>query len=94
MNILCYTGVITTDMVGDMPLVGGVWYHSEVIANILSMSLIRKDYQVKYDSRLNNNFRVWNEKKIKYREFRKSKRGLYYTDMRNWVTVLTLTTLN
>ena len=32
-------------------------------------------------------------RKNNYRAFRKSNKGLYYTDMRNWVTVLTLATV-
>ena len=63
MHIFFNAGVKTTDMVGDMSGVGEVWYHSEGIANIISMSLIQKDYQVTYDIRLDNNFRVWNEEK-------------------------------
>ena len=42
MNIFCNTGVKTTDMVGDMPGVGEVWYHSEGTSNILSIVLIHK----------------------------------------------------
>ena len=45
-----------------------------------------------YDSRLDNTFRVWNDEKNDYRAFSKSKRGLYYTDMTNRGTVLTLET--
>ena len=56
------------------------------------MELIQKDYQVTYDSKLNNTFRVWNEVKNKYRTFWKSKRGLYYKDMNNRGTVLILAT--
>ena len=63
MHILFNAGMNTTDMVRDMPGVVEVWYHSEVIANILSMALVQKDYQVTHDSRLDNTFRVWNEEK-------------------------------
>ena len=57
-HIFCNAGVKTTDMVGDTPGMGEVWYHSEGIANILSKALIHKDYQVKYNSRLDNTSRV------------------------------------
>ena len=56
------------------------------------MALIKKDYQVIYVSRLDNTFRVWNELKTKYRALSQSKRGLYYTGMGNWGTVMTLVT--
>ena len=62
-HIFFNAGVKTTDMVGDMPGVGVIWYHSEGIANILSMALIQKYYQLTYDSILDNTFRVWNEEK-------------------------------
>ena len=93
MHIFCNSGVKTTDMVGDMPGVGEVWYHSEGIASIPSTDIIHKDYQVTYDSRFDNTFRVWNEGKTKYRSFRKFKKGLYYIDMSNRGTVLTLATV-
>ena len=64
-HIFCSAGVKNTEMVGDMPVVGVVWYHSESISNILSVSLIKKDHQVTYDSRLYNTFRVWNEENTK-----------------------------
>ena len=41
-HIFCNTGVKSTDMVGDIPGVWEVWYHSEGIENILSMELINK----------------------------------------------------
>ena len=50
-------------MVGDMPGIREVWYHSEGIENILSMALIQKDYQLTYYIRIDNTFRVWNEEK-------------------------------
>ena len=61
MHIFYNAGVKITDMVGDIPGVGELWYHSEGIENIRSMALIYKDDQVTYDSRLDNTFRVWNE---------------------------------
>ena len=93
MHIFFNTGVKTTNMVGDIPGVGRVWYHSEGIENILSMALIQKDYQVKYYSILYTIFRVCNKEKKKYRAFKKSKGDLYYTDMSNRGIVLTLATV-
>ena len=66
MHIFCNAGVNTTDIIGDIPELGEVWYQSKGIENILSMKLIKKDYQVIYDGVPNITFRVWNEGKTKY----------------------------
>ena len=63
MHIFFNTGVKTTNMVGDIPGVGRVWYHSEGIENIIYMELIQKDYQVTYGRKLKTTFRVWNKEK-------------------------------
>ena len=64
MHILSNARVKTTYMVGDMSEVGVEgWYHSEGIANNLSVALIKNNYQVTYYSRFDNTFRVWNKKK-------------------------------
>jgi hypothetical protein len=42
MNIRCNAGVSRTNMVGDLPGYGEVWYNPEGIANILSLSQVKK----------------------------------------------------
>ena len=41
MHIFYHSGVKTTDTVDEIPRVGGVWYHSEGMANIQAMALIQ-----------------------------------------------------
>ena len=38
-DIHCNAGILVVTMVGDLDGYGTVWYHSEAIANILSLSL-------------------------------------------------------
>jgi hypothetical protein len=42
MDIHCNAGVTSTDMVGDLPGYGEVWYHPNGIANILSLTRERQ----------------------------------------------------
>jgi hypothetical protein len=41
MDIHCNAGVTSTDMVGDLPGYGKVWYHPNGIANILSLARVK-----------------------------------------------------
>ncbi|VEU38525.1 unnamed protein product [Pseudo-nitzschia multistriata] len=81
MYIYCNAGVATTNMVGEFPGVGTVWYHKAGIANILSLSQIKKQHRVTYDSSIDNVFRVHSKDGKVCREFKQSKKGLYYTVM-------------
>ena len=70
-----------TNMVGDLPGMGTVWYHEGGIENILSLAKVKNRYRITYDSHNGNNVDVHlNEGKI--RRFRESHTGLYYSDMR------------
>ena len=63
MDIHCNAGVASTNMIGDFPGYGTVWYHPRGIANILSLArIVEKGYQVKYDSASDNIFTVNNPK--------------------------------
>jgi hypothetical protein len=42
MNIKCNAGVTSTNMVGDLPGYGQVWYNEKGIANILSLSRVEE----------------------------------------------------
>ena len=37
MEIHCNVGVATTDLIGDLPGYGTIWYHLKCLANILSL---------------------------------------------------------
>ena len=42
--IHCTTGVAKTNLIGDLPGYGTVWYHPNGIANILSLSKVKGKY--------------------------------------------------
>jgi hypothetical protein len=79
MNIRCNAGNSRTNLQGDLRGYGTVWYNPEGIANILSLSNVKKKNRVTYDSESNGKFIV-----IKpdgsCREFKPSGSGLFSLD--------------
>ena len=83
MSIHCNAGVATTNLIGDLPGYGTVWYHPSGIANILSLSRVKeRGYRVTYDSDGGNSFSV-HKPDGTARTFRQSDRGLYYMDTKD-----------
>ena len=74
-------GVETTNMIGDLPGYGQVWFKDGGIANILSLSRVQKLYQVTYDSMNGNCFIIHMREKNMH--FCQSREGLYYYDTRH-----------
>ena len=58
MNIRCNAGNSRTNLQGDLRGYGTVWYNPEGIANILSLSNVKKKNRVTYDSESNGKFIV------------------------------------
>ena len=82
LTIRCNAGVRTTSMRGYLPNYGWVWYYSAGIANILSLSRVKQQFRVTYDSANGNCFQVHkNDGEIL--NFHEGPRRLYYHDMRN-----------
>ena len=79
MFIHCTAGVAKTNLVGDLPRYGTVWYHPDGIANILSLSKVKEKYRVTFDSGINNQFIVHRADGTQ-RVFQQSSRGLYFLD--------------
>ena len=79
MFIHCTAGVAKTNLVGDLPGYGTVWYHPNGIANILSLSKVKEKYRVTYDSD-NNNQSIVHRPDGTQRIFQQSSRGLYFLD--------------
>ena len=79
MFIHCTAGVAKTNLIGDLPGYGTVWYHPNGIANILSLSKVREKYRVTFDSDQNNQFIVHRPDGTQ-RVFQQSSRGLYFLD--------------
>ena len=85
MNIHCTARVTRTNLVGELPGYGTVWFHQDGIANILSQSRVKTKYRIAFDSDENNEFIV--HKPVgSTRNFKESSRGLYYHDTSTVVT--------
>jgi hypothetical protein len=80
MDIHCNAGVTSTNLIGDLPGYGQVWYHPNGIANILSLKRVKsRGHRVTYDSSKANEFHV-HKADGTIRVFKESPRGLYYSD--------------
>ena len=79
LDIHCNSGSTTTDMEGDLPGYGTVWYHPSGIANILSLGRVWKQYHITFDSEVGNRFLVTKPDGTTF-EFKESPTGLYYID--------------
>jgi hypothetical protein len=81
MTIHCNAGTTKTNLVGDLPGYGKVWYNPNGISNILSLSCVtRSGYQVTFDSAKGNGF-ILLKPDGSCVEFEQSDQGLYYIDM-------------
>ena len=85
MYIHCTAGVTRTNLVGELPGYGTVWFHPDGIANILSLSRVKTKYRITFDSDENNEFIV-HKPDGSTRNFKESSRGLYYLDTSTGVT--------
>jgi hypothetical protein len=79
MKVRCNAGERTTDMVGDLPGYGTVWYDPDSIANILSLKRVSEKYHVAFDSKRGSSFTV-TKPDGKVFEFKQSVGGLYFHD--------------
>jgi Zinc knuckle len=81
MDIHSNSGMTTTNLVGEYPGDGEVWYDPNGIANILSMlRMVGLGYTVTYSSADGNAFTVTSPDGSHYGIFRQSPRGLYYME--------------
>jgi hypothetical protein len=80
MDIHCNSGVTSTNLIGDLPGYGEVWYHPNGIANILSLKRVKtRGHRVTYDSSKANEFHM-HKADGTIRIFKESPCGLYYSD--------------
>ena len=79
MKIHCNVGTHVTDLIGDLPGYGTVWFDPQAIANVLSLQLVKKKYHISYDSNDKNGFIVTKPDRTTF-EFRELKSGLHYLD--------------
>ena len=78
MRIHCNAGSRLTNLIGDLPGYGTVWYDPKAIANILSLRQVRDRYHISYDS----SHRAFIVTKPSGKEFvfQESQGGLHYLD--------------
>jgi hypothetical protein len=80
MNIHSTGGISKTDMIGELPGYGTLWYHPDGIANILSLARVRSQgYDVTYSSKDDNTFKLI-KKDGTARCFTQSPKELFYLD--------------
>jgi hypothetical protein len=81
MEIHCNAGTTSTNMKGDLPGYGTVWFHPKGIANILSLARIEEHgYHVACDTNIGNGCFVVTKPDGSRNMFHKSDRGLFYLD--------------
>ena len=73
-------GVLVSNMKGDLPGYGAVWFHEGAITNILSLSNIKKRRKIEYDLTTGDTFIVTGKNGSRI-EFKASDFGLYYYDL-------------
>ena len=74
------SGVRQTNMMGELPGYGQVWFYEQGIANILSLAKVKKQFRVTYDSWAGGSFIVHKPDGTQ-RVFRECAKGLHYLDM-------------
>ena len=79
MKIQCNAGTRVTNLVGDLPGYGPVWFDSRAIANVLSLKLVKDRYHVKYNSSEKEGFVVTKPNGEQF-NFTESSSGLHYLD--------------
>jgi len=80
LDIHCNAGLATANKVGDFPGYGTVWFHPDVIANILSLACVKEEYRVTFDSLKGNKF-VVHKGDGREQVFAESSHGLYFSDV-------------
>ena len=58
MRIQCNAGTRVTNLIGDLPGYGPVWFDPRAIANVLSLKLVKEKYQIEYNSNGDEGFVV------------------------------------
>ena len=80
MQIHCNAGIMQTNLIGDLPGYGTVWFNKNGIANILSLANVKNKHKVTYDSANGNQF-VVHKQDGSTRIFKQSSRRLYYLNI-------------
>jgi hypothetical protein len=81
LKIHCNAGTKEVNQVGTLKNYGTVWYSDSAIANILSLSQVKRKFPITYNSKNGKEFHVI--KPDKHVVFKESESGLYYHDTTN-----------
>ncbi|VEU33958.1 unnamed protein product [Pseudo-nitzschia multistriata] len=94
MHIYCNSGVASTNLIGDLPGFGKVWFYKEGIANVLSLALVSDRFRVTMDTDCDNALHV-HRPGGGTRRFSRSECNLYYCDLTKTTSgrVLTITSV-
>ena len=79
MRIQCNAGICLTNLVGDLPGYGPVWFDPRAIANVLSLKLVKEKYHIEYNSKKDNGFVVTKLTDERF-NFIQSGSGLHFLD--------------
>jgi hypothetical protein len=86
-RVRCNAGVTETNMKGDLPGYGTVWYNPKGMANILSLARVSEKYKITYDSESGQGFRIHKDDGSTL-FFKRNHKGLFYMDMSDEENVL------
>ena len=93
MRIQCNAGTRVTNLVGDLPGYGPVWFDPRAIANVLSLKLVKEKYHVQYDSETEDGFVVTKPTGERFK-FTQSGSGLHFLDTSQESTIETTLVVN
>jgi hypothetical protein len=79
MELSTQAGSTMTNLVGELPGYGTVWFHPKGITNILALANVKKRHHITYDSNNGNEFLVHKDDGA-VKVFKESEKGLYYLD--------------
>jgi len=82
LTLYCNAGKAIINKKGDLKGYGTVWFYPEGIANILSLGNVKKKHRITYDSSHDKGFLVFKADGTA-RAFRPSKKGLFFSDVKN-----------
>ena len=79
MRMQCNAGTHVTNLIGDLPGYGPVWFDPRAITNVLSLKLVKEKYRIEYNSSGDEGF-VVTKPTGEIFQFIKSASGLHYLD--------------
>ena len=79
MRIQCNARIRVTNLVGDLPGYGPVWFDPRAIANVLSLKLVKEKYHIEYNSEKDDGFVVTKPGGERF-NFIQSGLGLHFLD--------------